>query len=193
MIWLFSFYVLASSCCRYNSKFSCWNILTQKRKEQRQSTYRVPISSLPRKFRSLKILGPYKLTVYILLHCTAETESEVAEKSSWDQANRGEKLGLDWTNRKKISQIINDCLYLPFFLLIILCCIQREMWGMAPYMLELTINSPYLIVNSALQRKSHLFIPFLGIARLQFQFPHSCVCERYSLTGWVHIFFCRRK
>jgi hypothetical protein len=36
------------------------------------------------------------------------------------QANRGEKLGLVWKNRKKISQIINDYLYLPFFLLIIL-------------------------------------------------------------------------
>ncbi len=39
--------------------------------------------------------------------------------SSWDQANRGEKLGLVWRNRKKISQIITDYLYLPFFLLII--------------------------------------------------------------------------
>jgi hypothetical protein len=34
---------------------------------------------------------------------------------------RGEKLGLVWRNRKKISQIINDYLCLPFFLLIILC------------------------------------------------------------------------
>jgi hypothetical protein len=41
--------------------------------------------------------------------------------SSWDQANRGEKLGLVWRNRKKISQIINGYLYLLFFLLIILC------------------------------------------------------------------------
>ncbi len=31
----------------------------------------------------------------------------------------------------------------------------------------------------ALQRKSHLCIPFLGIARPQPQFPHSCVCERF--------------
>ncbi len=33
---------------------------------------------------------------------------------------------------------------------------------------------------STLQRKSHLCIPwpFLGIARLQSQFSHSCVCER---------------
>jgi hypothetical protein len=40
--------------------------------------------------------------------------------SSWDHANRGEKLGLVWRNIKKISQIINDYLYLLFFL-IILC------------------------------------------------------------------------
>jgi hypothetical protein len=31
-----------------------------------------------------------------------------------DQANRGEKRGLVWRNRKKISQIINDYLYLPY-------------------------------------------------------------------------------
>jgi hypothetical protein len=33
--------------------------------------------------------------------------------------------------------------------------------------------------GSTLQRKSHLCIPFLGIARTQSQFPHSCVCERF--------------
>jgi hypothetical protein len=31
------------------------------------------------------------------------------------------KIGLVWRNGKKISQIINDYLCLPFFLLIILC------------------------------------------------------------------------
>jgi hypothetical protein len=30
-----------------------------------------------------------------------------------------------------------------------------------------------------LQRKSHLCIPFLGIARPQTKFPYSCVCERF--------------
>jgi hypothetical protein len=35
------------------------------------------------------------------------------------------------------------------------------------------------INDTALQRKSHLSIPFLGIARPQPQFPHSCVCERF--------------
>jgi hypothetical protein len=44
----------------------------------------------------------------------------MAEKSSWDQANIRQKLGLVWRNRKKISQIIKDYCYLPFFLLIIL-------------------------------------------------------------------------
>jgi hypothetical protein len=44
----------------------------------------------------------------------------MAGKSSWDQANRPQKLGLVWRIRKKISQIIKDYFYLPFFLLIIL-------------------------------------------------------------------------
>jgi hypothetical protein len=51
---------------------------------------------------------------------TAEIETGMAEKSSWDQANRRQKLGLVWSIRKKISQIIKDYFYLPFFLLIIL-------------------------------------------------------------------------
>jgi hypothetical protein len=44
----------------------------------------------------------------------------MAGKSSWDQANRRQKLGLVWRIRKKISQIIKDYFYLLFFLLIIL-------------------------------------------------------------------------
>jgi len=56
-----------------------------------------------------------------LITCITEFFLSVAKMSSWDQANRGEKLGLVWRNRKKISQIINDYLCLPFFLLIILC------------------------------------------------------------------------
>jgi hypothetical protein len=45
---------------------------------------------------------------------------EWQEKPSWDQANRRQKHGLVWGIRKKISQIIKDYFYLPFFLLIIL-------------------------------------------------------------------------
>jgi hypothetical protein len=51
---------------------------------------------------------------------TAEIETGMAGKSSWDQANRKKKLGLVWRIRKKISQIIKDYFYLPFYLLIIL-------------------------------------------------------------------------
>jgi hypothetical protein len=55
-------------------------ILSPKTEGTKTKAARVLISWLPRKLRSLKILGPYKLTV---LFCyTAETESEVAEKSS---------------------------------------------------------------------------------------------------------------
>jgi hypothetical protein len=56
----------------------------------------------------------------IQIHVTAEIETGVAGKFSWDQANRRQKLGLVWRIRKKISQIIKDYFYLPFFLLIIL-------------------------------------------------------------------------
>ncbi len=44
---------------------------------------------------------------------------------------------------------------------------------------DLSYNSIVLIWISALQGKSHLCIPILGIVRPQSQFPHSCVCERF--------------
>ncbi len=86
---------------------------------------------------------------------TEETESEVAEMSSWD---RWEKVGLVWRNRKKISQIINDYLYLPFFLFIIL-------W------LQYTAKTQY--------RKFKTNVPRKGTARPQSQFLHSCFCKRF--------------
>jgi hypothetical protein len=55
------------------------------------------------------------MEVVNLLKETAEIETGMAEKSSWDQANRRQKHGLVWVNRKKISQIIKDYFYLPFF------------------------------------------------------------------------------
>ncbi len=51
---------------------------------------------------------------------TAENETRMAEKSRWYQANRRQKTCIVWRNIKKISLIIKDYLYLPFFLLIIL-------------------------------------------------------------------------
>ncbi len=39
-----------------------------------------------------------------------------------------------------------------------------------------------MVWRSALQRKSHFCIPFLGIVRPQFQFPHSRVCVRFKYS-----------
>jgi hypothetical protein len=39
----------------------------------------------------------------------------------------------------------------------------------------------------ALQRKSHLCVPFLGIARPQPQFQHLCDCERFVSRIGLHI------
>jgi hypothetical protein len=62
---------------------------------------------------------------------TAEIETGMAEKSSWDQANRRQNLGLVRRNRKKISQIIKDYFYSPFFLLLILCLHPMKIVGRA--------------------------------------------------------------
>ncbi len=42
-------------------------------------------------------------------------------------------------------------------------------------------NNTECLELSALQGISYLCIPFLGIARPQSQFPHSCVCERFTV------------
>jgi hypothetical protein len=58
--------------------------------------------------------------VCLLVKETAEIETGMAEKSSRGHANKRQKLGLAWRNSKKISQIIKDYFYLPFFFSIIL-------------------------------------------------------------------------
>jgi hypothetical protein len=50
-----------------------------------------------------------------------------------------------------------------------------------------------VVLLYALQGKSYLCVPFLGIARPQSQFPHSCVWSNlYIFPGSVHIFSCSR-
>ncbi len=55
----------------------------------------------------------------------------------------------------------------------------------------------YCSCTCTMQRKSHLCILRKWIARPQSQFPHSCVCEQftvymYSQTGSVCLFCCRK-
>jgi hypothetical protein len=72
-------------------------------------------------FNSLHLLLLFTFCqVCLSVKGTAEIETGITEKFSWDQANIRQKLGLVWINRKKISQIIKDYFYLPFSLLIIL-------------------------------------------------------------------------
>jgi hypothetical protein len=61
----------------------------------------------------------YKLTAF--LQTLQRLKQEWQKSPASDQANRRQKLDLVWGNRKKISQIINAYLYIPGFLLIILC------------------------------------------------------------------------
>ncbi len=64
----------------------------------------------------------------------------------------------------------------------------RRCWPSAAGMRDLSASAPSSRILSgdalssgwcALQRKSYLCIPLLGIARPPSQFPHSCVCERF--------------
>jgi hypothetical protein len=80
---------------------SAIEIFSPNQKEQRQKVVTTQIWKLI--FAHLATLKSRNSKVDNLLKDTTETESEVAEKSSWDQANRGQKLGLVRRNRKKIS------------------------------------------------------------------------------------------
>jgi hypothetical protein len=68
----------------------------------------------------------------------AEIETGIAEKSS---PGTRQKLGLVWRIRKKISQLINAYLHLPFFLLIIL-------WFNVSMMLQETFFASHLLLFS---------------------------------------------
>ncbi len=51
-----------------------------------------------------------------------------------------------------------------------------------------------LTVNwNTLQRQFRLYIPFLGIAWPQPQFPHSCVCERFIYSQDQSTYFLQQK
>ncbi len=48
-------------------------------------------------------------------------------------------------------------------------------------------------LSSTLQRQFRLYIPFLGIARPQPQFPHSCVCWRFIYSQDRSTYFLQQK
>jgi hypothetical protein len=47
----------------------------------------------------------YCLHLAKFVYKTAEIETGMAEKSSWDQANRGENLGLVWRNKRTLAKL----------------------------------------------------------------------------------------
>jgi hypothetical protein len=103
--------ILDEECCSF-AALPLQNIFTQKGFEECVREETVHLATLN--------LNVYKLITFLKRLQCAEVETGMAENSSWDQANRRQKLGLVWRNRKKISQIIKDYFYLLFFFLIIL-------------------------------------------------------------------------
>jgi hypothetical protein len=80
--------------------------------------------------------------------------------------------------------VTRHCLYCNL-LCFPLCCCCLQAWQLLLIILLLLASA---VMSPPLQR--HLYIPFLGIARPQPQFLHSCVCERftYIFPGSAHIF-----
>ncbi len=109
-----------------------WFMCRPQRKVERQVKVLIKNLAIFFLFPSKEFLPiSFKKFVCLLFHqspspphtvCTVLTVLTEQKLSSWDKANRRQKLGLVWRNRKKISQIIKDYFYLPFFLLIILWC-----------------------------------------------------------------------
>ncbi len=56
------------------------------------------------------------------------------------------------------------------------------MKGVLPWLIRWARQAGTRVLYPALQRKSHLCIPFLGIARPQPQFQPSCVWQRFILS-----------
>ncbi len=64
---------------------------------------------------------------------------------------------------------------------VLLCCLGQALGQAVPGIeaWQAAIQAHAQAGHHALQRKSPLCIPFLGIVRPQPQFQHSCVCERF--------------
>ncbi len=126
-IWLFSFCFPARSFCQYHSKFSCWKLLTKNRRNKDKSSQMSLFSDVFT--HTLPVYSEFFATFFYCLHfdkfvCILKRLQRL--KQEWQKSPAGTnqnttKLGLVWRNIKKISQIIKDYFYLPFFLLIILC------------------------------------------------------------------------
>jgi hypothetical protein len=65
---------------------------------------------------TLKSKKIYKLIAF--LKTLQRLEQELQVSPALDQANRGQKLGLVWRNRKKFSQMINAYLYITFLIIL---------------------------------------------------------------------------
>jgi hypothetical protein len=94
--------------------------------------------------------------------------------SSWDQANKGEKLGLVWRSRKKINKIINYNRYLPFFLLIILWhTVSRLICRSLKFLLHVSLKVALEKFTDTSARNSRVSASKVARLTLEKKFPFS--------------------
>jgi hypothetical protein len=105
---------------------------------------------------------------------------------SCDQANR--RVVLVWRNRKKISQIINDYLYLPFFLLIILwpepriCTIYRTQAASIWYRRHFTTMLRHSLCP-------HIYVQLYMTALTGTYMPHNPFMKTYQQNVYFWLVF----
>ncbi len=79
------------------------------------------------------------------------------------------------------------------FVYLIVTLSQGDIYAFEIFLVE---NREHLLNQESiltLQRQFRLYIPFLGIARPQPQFPHSCVCERFIYFQDRSTYFLQQK
>ncbi len=139
---------------------------------------------------------------------TAEIETEDCikwnrngRKVRCDQANKRQKPGLVWRNRKKISQIIKDYYYLSFFLLIILWFVPwtNHLWPKCPDpgSHEGTAHNKPVLVMLGGQPHQYLWFRFLRSSALYvYVLPWLCIgihgiCGKQVLWSRKNLFWLR--
>jgi hypothetical protein len=124
-IWLFSFYAYFPSEKFLPISFKIQLLETEGTKTKAGRCLFFYVFSLPVNLNSLHLLFLFTFCQFFLpvapVTETAEIETGMAEKSSWDQANIRQKLGLAWRNKPNYQRLLLlTVLPLTYFMTVVL-------------------------------------------------------------------------
>jgi len=108
----------------------------------------------------------YSFYSSVIVHCRGERRKTKSEKSQ-DCAQKPQR-NCKFMNSASVQAMVQHSLIVAQNIAFLHCGFYLDRTNIER------------ITGPTLQGKSHLCIPFLGIAQHQSQFPHSCVCERFT-------------